>query len=78
MEAKRIRVGIIGASPDRGWAARAHVPALLALPEYRITAVGTSRPESARAAARSSGPRTLSPTPGNSPSTLRWTWSSSP
>ncbi|MFG2846641.1 Gfo/Idh/MocA family protein [Kitasatospora sp. NPDC048296] len=52
MEAKKIRVGIIGASPDRGWAARAHIPALLALPDYEIAAVGTSRPESARAAAR--------------------------
>ncbi|MEV1176827.1 Gfo/Idh/MocA family oxidoreductase [Nonomuraea sp. NPDC049784] len=55
MESKKIRVGIIGASPDRGWAARAHVPALTALPEYEITAVGTSRPESARAAARKFG-----------------------
>jgi predicted dehydrogenase len=55
MEPKKIRVGIIGASPDRGWAARAHVPALAALPEYEITAVGTSRPESARAAARQFG-----------------------
>lgn len=24
---KRIRVGIIGANPDRGWAAQAHIPA---------------------------------------------------
>lgn len=56
MEAKKIRVGIIGASPDRGWAARAHVPALLALPDsYGITAVATSRSESARAAARRFG-----------------------
>ncbi|MGE7439624.1 Gfo/Idh/MocA family protein [Kitasatospora sp. NPDC001175] len=55
MEAKRIRVGIIGASPDRGWAARAHIPALLALPDYELTAVGTSRPESARAAAQRFG-----------------------
>lgn len=47
-----IRVGIIGASPDRGWAVRAHIPALQALPEFRITAVGTSRAESAREAAR--------------------------
>jgi predicted dehydrogenase len=53
--AKTIRVGIIGASPDRGWAARAHIPALLALPDYEITAVGTSRPESAREAARRFG-----------------------
>lgn len=51
MERQQIRVGVIGASPDRGWAARAHVPALAALPDYRLTAVGTSRPESARAAA---------------------------
>ncbi|MGF6887717.1 putative dehydrogenase [Nocardia sp. GAS34] len=47
-----IRVGIIGASPDRGWAVRAHIPALQALPDFRITAVATSRPESAREAAR--------------------------
>lgn len=55
MEPKKIRVGVIGASPDRGWAARAHVPALMSLPGYRITAVCTSRPESARAAAREFG-----------------------
>lgn len=47
----RIRVGIVGANPDRGWAARAHIPALRALPDYEITAVGTSRTASARAAA---------------------------
>jgi predicted dehydrogenase len=29
--AKRIRVGIIGANPDRGWAAQAHIPALTSL-----------------------------------------------
>ncbi|MFI9722884.1 Gfo/Idh/MocA family protein [Streptomyces sp. NPDC052396] len=55
MQPKKIRVGVIGASPERGWAARAHVPALMALPEYEISAVGTSRPESARAAARQFG-----------------------
>ncbi|MET9491987.1 Gfo/Idh/MocA family oxidoreductase [Nocardia sp. NPDC006630] len=48
----RIRVGIIGASPNRGWAARAHIPALRALPDFELTAVGTSRQESADAAAR--------------------------
>ncbi|MFE9319995.1 Gfo/Idh/MocA family protein [Nocardia sp. NPDC052278] len=45
-----IRVGIVGASPDRGWAVRAHVPALQALEDFRITAVGTSRAESAQRA----------------------------
>ncbi|MGV9349865.1 Gfo/Idh/MocA family protein [Streptomyces spiralis] len=53
MEPKKIRVGVIGANPDQGWAARAHVPALRSLPGlFSITAVGTSRRESADAAAR--------------------------
>jgi predicted dehydrogenase len=46
-----MRVGIIGASPDRGWATRAHVPALKALPEFDLVAVSTSRAASARRAA---------------------------
>lgn len=50
-----IRVGIIGASPERGWALRAHFPALRSLPGYRITAVGTGRPETATAAVRRFG-----------------------
>ena len=49
--AKRIRVGIIGANPDRGWAAQAHIPALRSLSEdFEITALSTSRRESADAA----------------------------
>ncbi|MEU8510483.1 Gfo/Idh/MocA family oxidoreductase [Kitasatospora sp. NPDC048722] len=55
VEPRKIRVGILGANPDRGWAVRAHLPALRALSQYEITAVGTSRPESARAAARAFG-----------------------
>src|SRR5438128_9422960 len=31
MRDRRIRVGIIGANPDRGWAAQAHIPALKSL-----------------------------------------------
>jgi len=51
--AKRIRVGIIGASPDRGWAAQAHIPALKSLPaDFEITALSTTRRESADAAGR--------------------------
>lgn len=46
----RIGVGIVGASPDRGWAARAHVPAIQASPHFTLTAVATSRTESAHAA----------------------------
>jgi len=51
--AKRIRVGIIGANPDRGWAAQAHIPALKSLSDdFEITALSTSRRESADAAGR--------------------------
>jgi predicted dehydrogenase len=47
---KRIRVGIIGANPDRGWAAEAHIPALKSLPDdFEITALSTTRRETADA-----------------------------
>src|SRR5439155_813981 len=51
--AKRIRVGIIGANPDRGWAMQAHIPALRSLSDdFEITALSTSRRESAVAASK--------------------------
>jgi len=50
---KRIRVGIIGANPDRGWAAEGHIPALKSLSDdFEITALSTSRRESADAASK--------------------------
>ncbi|TMI18879.1 Gfo/Idh/MocA family oxidoreductase [Candidatus Bathyarchaeota archaeon] len=53
---KRIRVGIIGANPDRGWAAEAHIPALKSLSDdFEITALSTSRRESADAARKHFG-----------------------
>src|SRR3989449_3671168 len=53
---KRIRVGIIGANPDRGWAAQAHIPALKSLPDdLEFTARSTSRSESAAAAGKRFG-----------------------
>jgi predicted dehydrogenase len=53
---KKIRVGIIGANPDRGWAAQAHIPALRSLPDdFEITALSTSRRESADAASKRFG-----------------------
>jgi predicted dehydrogenase len=53
---KKIRVGIIGANPDRGWAAQAHIPALRSLPnDFEITALSTSRRESADAAGKRFG-----------------------
>src|SRR5256886_11472190 len=49
----RIRVGIIGANRDRGWAAEAHIPALKSLSDdFEITALSTTRRESADAAAK--------------------------
>src|SRR5436853_5171715 len=50
---KRIRVGIIGANPGRGWAAQAHIPALKSLSDdFEITALSTSRRQSADAAGK--------------------------
>ena len=53
---RRIRVGIIGANPDRGWAAQAHIPALRSLPDdFEITVLSTSRRESADTAGKRFG-----------------------
>src|SRR5437016_7616172 len=50
---KKIRVGIIGANPDRGWAAQAHIPALKSLgQDFEITALSTTRRQSAEAAGK--------------------------
>ena len=51
----KIRVGIVGVSPERGFASIAHVPALRALPQYEIAAVCTTRQDSAERAARHFG-----------------------
>jgi predicted dehydrogenase len=52
-DSERIRVGIIGANPDRGWAAQAHIPALTSLSDdFEITALSTTRRESADAAGK--------------------------
>jgi predicted dehydrogenase len=50
MSGSTLGVGIIGVSPVRGWAATAHIPALRALPNYEIRALGASSEASARAA----------------------------
>jgi predicted dehydrogenase len=52
----RIRVGIIGANggSDR-WGARAHVPAVMALPEAELVAVCTAHEETARRAQQRTG-----------------------
>ncbi len=46
-----IGVGVIGASADRTWATRAHLPAIAASPDFTLRAVSTSRRETAEKAA---------------------------
>jgi predicted dehydrogenase len=50
-----VRVGIVGACSAKSWVGRAHVPALQALPDAVITAVATTREESAASSARMTG-----------------------
>ena len=50
--ADKIRVGIIGANANYGWSKRAHLPALLALPQFELAAVCTSRAETAEESAK--------------------------
>jgi predicted dehydrogenase len=46
-----VRIGVIGATPARGWGTAAHLPALQALEEFEVTAVSTTRLSTARATA---------------------------
>ena len=41
--AEKIRLGIIGANTQKGWAPRSHLPAIVASPEFELTAVCTTR-----------------------------------
>jgi predicted dehydrogenase len=53
---KRFKVGIVGLQPGRSWAARAHIPALRALPEtFEIIGVANTSRASAEAAAAEIG-----------------------
>jgi predicted dehydrogenase len=51
----KLGVGIIGVSAVRGWAATAHIPALRALPNYEIRALGAHSAEAAHAAGEAFG-----------------------
>jgi len=55
--AEKIRVGVIGARVGTGWASRAHLPALAASPDCELTAVCTTKPESAEESRRKYGAR---------------------
>ena len=57
MAGEQIRVGIIGGNANYGWSMRAHLPALLALPEYELTAVCTAHQETAEESAKHYGAR---------------------
>ena len=57
MAADKIRLGVIGANATRGWAPRSHLPAIAASPEFELTAVCTTRLESAEESARQYGAR---------------------
>ncbi|MFZ3569773.1 Gfo/Idh/MocA family protein [Streptomyces sp. BH097] len=50
-----VRVGIVGLSAKRGWASRAHLPALRRLKGFEVRALSASSAESARAAAEKYG-----------------------
>ena len=56
MAEDKIRVGIIGANAHYGWSMQAHLPALRAMPDYELTAVCTSRPETAAESATQGAP----------------------
>ena len=55
--ADKIRLGIIGANIHRGWAVRSHLPAVVASPEFELTAVCTTRMESAEESREAFGAR---------------------
>jgi predicted dehydrogenase len=57
MAAETIRVGVIGANIHRGWAPRSHLPALVASSDFELTAVCTTRQESAEESAKTFGAR---------------------
>ena len=53
--AHKIRLGFVGANVRANWASQSHFPALLASPDVELTAVCTTRPESAEEAREAFG-----------------------
>ncbi len=51
----KLRVGLIGANVTRGWSPRAHLPALLALPDFELAAVCTAHENTAKESAAKFG-----------------------
>jgi predicted dehydrogenase len=52
---KPIRVGVVGANPERGWGSSVHIPVLAHLEQFSLHAVVTTRPETARRSAEAFG-----------------------
>src|SRR6202035_1752606 len=55
--ADKIRLGLIGASVSGTWSARSHLPAVAASSDVELTAVCTTKADSAEAARRAYGAR---------------------
>ena len=55
MAAGRLSVGLIGANVGYGWSPRAHIPAILALPELELAAVCTAHADTAEESAKKFG-----------------------
>ena len=55
MTQREIRVGIVGANAEAGWARISHVPAINGLPGLKLAAVATRNEQSAREAAKAFG-----------------------
>src|ERR671918_1521058 len=53
--ANKVRLGFVGANVRSTWASQSHFPALLASPDVELTAVCTTRPESAEEARQAFG-----------------------
>src|ERR1043166_7463726 len=53
--AHKIRLGFVGANVRANWSSQSHFPALLASPDVELTAVCTTRPESAEEARKAFG-----------------------
>jgi predicted dehydrogenase len=55
--ANKVRLGFVGANVHSNWASQSHFPALMASPDVEMTAVCTTRPESAEEAREAFGAR---------------------
>jgi predicted dehydrogenase len=55
MAQAKIRMGIVGANVHYGWGSRAHLPALVHLPDYELVAVCTAHRETAEETAKQYG-----------------------